>query len=116
MQLMINDMPIWLASKSVDFRKSIEGLCQIVIDDLSCQPGRGVFIFYNRERNRLKLLCWHVNGFILIYKKFEKGKLTLCDRAEGKVNLNTEQLQWLLLGVDWVTLSSDGSCPIEYFC
>jgi len=77
MQLMINDMPIWLVSKSVDFRKSIEGLCQIVIDDLSSQPGRGIFIFYNRDRNRLKVLCWHVNGFMVIYKKFESGKLAV---------------------------------------
>ena len=100
----------------MDPHKKIEGLCQIVIDDLSCQPGRGIVIFYNRDRNRLKVLCWHVNGFMLIYKKFESGKLTVCNRDDGKVKLNTEQLQWLLLGVDWVTLSSDGNCPIEYFC
>lgn len=113
MQLTLKSLPIWLASEPIDFRKAIDGLCALIVDELGCQPSEGVFIFYNTQRNRLKLLVWHINGFMLIYKRFEKNKLTIDNQSDGKVALNPEQLNWLLMGVDWITLSNNGGCSIE---
>ena len=105
MQLMTGEQAILLASQPVDFRNSIDGLACIVQEQLGCKPSEGVFIFYNRARNRVKILLWHHNGFIVLYKRFEQGKLTITKTTDNKVTLSIEQLNWLLMGVDWLTLS-----------
>lgn len=62
---------IWLWSEAVDFRKSVDGLCAVIAGKLKDNPGDGLYIFYNRARNRLKILGWHGNGFILVYKRLD---------------------------------------------
>ena len=96
---------IWLSAQAVDFRKAITGLCAIVVEDLYSDPGDGVYIFYNKARNRLKILGWHGNGFVLVYKRLEKGRFTV-DCSGGKLTINQQQLNWLLAGMDWQLLGS----------
>jgi transposase len=115
MQLTFNSLPIWLASEPIDFRKAIDGLCALIVDQLSCQPNHGIFIFYNSTPNRLKIIMWHINGFMMIYKRFEKNKLTIKKDYNGMVSLSSEQLTWLLMGVDWITLSGNESCEIKEY-
>lgn len=55
-------------------RKNIDGLCGVVQMELSRNPISGeVFVFINRPRNKIKLLHWEQGGFILYYKRLEKG-------------------------------------------
>ena len=55
-------------------RKSFDGLCSIVSSQLGHDPMSGdLFIFINRQRNRIKLLKWESGGFVLFYKRLEKG-------------------------------------------
>ena len=115
MQLTFKQSPIWLASQPIDCRKGINGLCALIVDDLECVPGEGIYIFYNHARNRLKMLVWHINGFMLINKRFEKNKLTILKNENGKVSLNPQQVNWLLMGIDWITLSDKGTCSIENY-
>ncbi|BCA94334.1 hypothetical protein TUM19329_06950 [Legionella antarctica] len=66
---------IYLYSQPIDMRKSINGLSYI-ISDLSShivQDG-SLTLFYNRARDKVKLLYWDKNGFVLIYKRLEKGQ------------------------------------------
>jgi len=106
---------IWLATAPIDFRKSIDGLCAIVQDQFGLLPHEGIFIFYNKARNRIKILLWHTNGFVMIYKRFETGRLYLKVTEDQKIALNPDQFNWLLLGVDWVTLSGESSCNFKEF-
>jgi transposase len=62
MQLTFNSLPIWLASEPIDFRKAIDGLCGLIVEELSCQPSQGIFIFYNHSRNRLKIIAWYIRS------------------------------------------------------
>ncbi|MCC5930331.1 MAG: IS66 family insertion sequence element accessory protein TnpB [Cyclobacteriaceae bacterium] len=63
-----------LYGKVVDFRKGFDGLCGLVRNELARDPLSGeVFIFMNRPRTRLKLLQWQHGGFVLYYKRLEKG-------------------------------------------
>lgn len=106
---------IWLWSEVVDFRKSIDGLCAIIVDKLKDNPGEGLYIFYNRGRNRLKLLGWHGNGFVLIYKRLDKGKFAI-NISGGKIDVNTKQLNWLLAGLDWKLFTDWNSANFsDYF-
>ena len=60
---------IWMADCEEDFRKGVDGLCAIIIEQLKEQPGKGLYVFYNKRRNRLKLIGWHGNGFMMLYKR-----------------------------------------------
>jgi transposase len=61
-----------------DMRKSFDGLSGIVEGQLRRNPTSGeVFIFVNRRRNKVKLLRWEQGGFILYYKRLERGTFEL---------------------------------------
>jgi transposase len=113
MEIALQSKKIYIASKSVDFRKSINGLCVLVVEEMQKEPGDGIYIFYNKNLDRIKILGWHRNGFALIYKRLESGKFFVGGEG-GNLQINSEQLNWLLIGVDWKLLSG-GECKINTY-
>jgi transposase len=72
----------YLYREPTDIRKSFDGLCGLVTDRLGQNPMTGdVFIFINKPRNRMKLLKWEPGGFVLFYKRLERGTFELPDPA-----------------------------------
>jgi transposase len=70
----------YLYREPTDIRKSFDGLCGLVSERLGQSPMSGdVFIFINRPRNRMKLLRWEPGGFVLFYKRLERGTFELPD-------------------------------------
>ena len=96
---------IYLANQPVDFRKSINGLTAIVVGSYEKRVSEGIYIFYNRHKNKLKLLSYHRNGSILVYKQLHKKKFTVKASDSDLVPLTEAQLSWLLAGLDWVSMS-----------
>lgn len=61
-----------------DMRKSFDGLCGLVLNQMRRQPTSGeVFVFLNRSRTHLKLLHWERGGFVLYYKRLESGSFLM---------------------------------------
>jgi len=87
----------------VDMRKSIDGLSGLVMDLLEQSPQSGhLFVFHNRARDKIKIIYWDKNGFVLHYKRLEKGRFKLKGlEKDGSILLNENQLQWLLAGLDF---------------
>jgi transposase len=112
MQLMINAPSILVYTNSVDFRKSINGLLDVVASNLTIHPQENIFIFFNRTRNKVKLLAWHKNGFILLLKHLEEGQFFNIKCEDPIVSMTHQQLSWLLAGLDWIKMSSWGE--LEY--
>ncbi len=55
-------------------RKSFDALSGLVRNEVGKDPANGeVFVFLNRNRSCLKLLHWESGGFVLYYKRLEKG-------------------------------------------
>lgn len=82
----------------VDFRKSIDGLSAIVELELDLNPfTEGLFVFTNRPRNKVKILYWERNGFVLWYKRLEKQRFKWPKQLS---KLSAEQLSWLLDGLN----------------
>lgn len=106
MQLKITSPKILLATQAVDFRSSIDGLSRIIQTNFSNGIKDSIFIFYSRDRKKLKLLTWHRNGFVLIYKRLEKGCFKVSFSDDHLITLDEKQLSWLLAGLDWSAMSS----------
>jgi transposase len=61
-----------------------------------------LFLFLNRERDRIKILFWDQDGFCIWYKRLEAGTFQLPDVTEGVegIELDEGQLYRLLSGLD----------------
>lgn len=91
---------------SIDMRKSIDGLSGLVMDLLEESPQSGhLFVFYNKTKNKIKILYWDKNGFVMHYKRLEKGRFRLKGLEKGgSMQLTEHQLQWLLAGLDFMKM------------
>jgi transposase len=73
---------VFLYNQPMDMRKSIDGLALIVEQQLEQRPFEGdLFVFCNRQRDKIKLLYWERNGFVLWYKRLEKERFRLGTRS-----------------------------------
>ena len=65
---------IWLALAPADLRKGFDTLAELVRQHLRDDPLSGhVFVFRNRRSDRVKLLYWDTDGFVIVYKRLEAG-------------------------------------------
>ena len=91
---------VFLACGATDMRKSINGLSAIVEGGFKLDPFDGaLFVFCNRNRDRIKVLVWDNDGFWLHFKRLEKGHIrwpALGDDAT--MTLTGEELALLLCG------------------
>jgi transposase len=103
----ISNRAVWLYREPIDFRKQVNGLVQLIIEDKGHRPNDGaLYVFRNQQGNRLKVIFWHRNGFFLGYKRLELGRFSAAEAAE--VELNTDELQDLILGVPMIAMGKDG--------
>ncbi len=105
MQLHV-DRNIYVYTAPVDFRKSIDGLSIMLQELFNKNPQSGdTYLFTNREHNKIKCLVWDKNGFILYYKRLERGRFNyskyLCD---NEIVITEQQLKALLMGLDFYLL------------
>jgi transposase len=83
-------------------RKSFDGLCGLVTGKMDKNPMSGdLYIFINRDRNRIKLLRWEPGGFVLFYKRLEKGTYELPKAIpQGPVtNIGYGHLAMIITGI-----------------
>lgn len=93
---------IFISNQPVDMRKNIDGLSCIVSDVLNKSPqSQALYIFYNRAKDKIKILTWHRNGFVLFYKRLEKHKYKFPKAQDEIYSINHEQLSWLIAGLDF---------------
>ncbi len=106
MQLQLYGKKIWIHRSSVDFRKSIDGLSIIITSTTKHNIQDGIYLFYNRGKDKIKGLSWHKNGFVLFYKRLEKGKFQMIfNKKSGLVEVNAQELGWILAGLEWQKMS-----------
>lgn len=92
---------IFAATSPVDFRKGFDGLVQIVRDRFVEDPFAGdLFCFFNRRRDRVKVLVWDRNGFWLLYKRLERGTFERVDGRGERIEIDRARLTMLLEGID----------------
>jgi transposase len=91
---------VYLACGYTDLRKSIDGLAAIVQENFGLDPfSPCLFVFCNREHNKLKILYWEHNGFWLFYRRLERGTFQWPTGSGTPVTVSNRELRWLLDGL-----------------
>lgn len=92
---------VYLACGSTDLRKSIDGLAALVSQVLGADLfSNSLFVFCNRDHDKLKILYWDHNGFWLYYRRLERGRFRWPKHAtDPTLPISRRQLQWLLDGL-----------------
>jgi transposase len=93
---------IFLCSTPTDLRKSFDGLAALVRQALDGDPLSGhLYVFRNKNGDRLKLLFWDRDGLVIYYKRLEEGTFAFPPSADGKgVEVRSAELAMLLDGVE----------------
>jgi transposase len=91
-----------LYHKWTDMRKSFDGLCGLVTNELNMAIKLGdIFIFFNKRQTHVKLLQWEGDGFSLYYKRLESGTFEMpgCMQAGTHSVISSRQLVLVLQGI-----------------
>ena len=94
---------IYVYLPAADLRKSFDGLTGLVRSAFAANPRNGSwFLFFNKRRDRLKILGWEPDGFSIWYKRLEAGTFRFPPPpAHGHaVEMRATDLAMLLDGVD----------------
>jgi transposase len=95
------DVRVYLHREPIDFRAGMNSLVTIVEQAMDLDPfSRAVFAFHNRSRDRIKLLLYDRSGFWLLMKRLEADHFVWPRKPQAVIELTTEQLHWLLDGID----------------
>jgi transposase len=94
---------IWLATEATDMRCGFDRLAERVKTVIGEDPLSGhLFVFRSRRGDRLKILVWDRDGFVLWYKRLEEGGFKLPRAKEGAraLELRASELAMALDGID----------------
>ena len=92
-----------LATAPVDLRRGHDGLVTLVRALWRADPYSGsLFVFFGRRMDRVKILFFGAGGFVVYYKRLERGRFSMPRVPEGatQIALEPESLAMLLDGID----------------
>ena len=91
---------VFLCLEHTDMRKGIDGLAALVQNRMQKDALSGhLFCFFNKARDKVKVLHWDTSGFCLYLKRLEKGRFHLGAFAEGEA-ISPVTLQLILEGLE----------------
>ena len=91
---------IYIACGYTDLRKGIDGLSILVQQSFSLDPfSNSLFLFCGKRNDRIKALYWEGDGFVLLYKRLERGRFQWPRTAEQVRELSAQQYRWLMEGL-----------------
>ena len=92
---------IYICCGRTDLRKGIDGLATLVREQFQMSPFQEnvLFLFCGTRQDRFKAICWEGDGFILLYKRIEAGRLKWPRTREDACSISAEELHRLLDGL-----------------
>lgn len=94
---------VYVSTEPIDARKSIDSLSAQIVDVFKANPQSGhLFLFFNKAKDKVKILWWDNNGFVLHYKRLEKHRFVI-PKLVGlqQLEITETQLHGLLAGLDF---------------
>ena len=95
---------IYIICGYTDIRKSIDGLCAIIRDQLHFEPEHttALYLFCGRRNDRIKALLHENDGFVLLYKRLDHntGKYRWPRNRDEVKTITWRQFDWLMSGLE----------------
>lgn len=94
---------IYIVTGYTDMRKSIDGLCAIVMEQLKEEPdGSSMYMFCGKRYDRIKVLLREPDGYVLLYKKLDvvHGRYRWPRTKSEAKSITWQQFDWLMSGLD----------------
>lgn len=93
---------VLVATARIDGRKGIDGLSAIVRSQFAEDPLSGsMFVFFTRRADRVRLLYFDRDGYVLITKRLEKGTFRVpWESANGRITIEAAELLLVLEGIE----------------
>jgi transposase len=95
---------VFLHTPATDLRKGFDALSGLVSTAFGQDPTSGhLFLFFNRRRDRIKILYWdHGDGLAIWYKRLESGtfQIPTAPRDAVSIEMTPTQLSLILSGID----------------
>ena len=101
---MLNDFihpeKVYIACGYTDLRRGIDGLAGLVQEKYKLDPFcEALFLFCGRRTDRIKGLYWDGDGFLLLYKRLEKGSFQWPRKVDEAKRITSQQYRWLMEGL-----------------
>ena len=91
---------VYIACGYTDLRRGIDGLASLVQNSFHLDPfANALFLFCGQRVDRFKALYWDSDGFILLYKRLERGRYQWPRSKTEVMSLSPQQFRWLLEGL-----------------
>lgn len=121
-QRILNDIAdkldhVYIACGKTDLRRGIDGLVAIIQLEFKLDPfSKSLFLFCGRRTDRIKAIVYDGDGFILLYKRIERGKFRWPRTPEEAREVTHQQFRWLTEGlrIDQPHALKDAA-PMDYF-
>jgi transposase len=97
-----SSVKIFIYSQPADMRSGFNRLSMLTESFMLKDPFSGhLFVFFNKEGDKCKILFWDRTGFVIWYKRLEEGtyeKLP-CEKKPS-IEVDIAKLIWILEGID----------------
>ena len=101
MLMLSRSVRIFIAAQPTDMRRSFDRLAEETRRVIGQDPLAGhFFVFFNRPRDRVKILVWERGGFVIWYKRLEEGFFKLPSAKDGVIELDAAELTLILEGIE----------------
>jgi len=95
---------LYVATQPVDGRKGVDSLMVIVRDVFRNDPFEGhLFIFFSKRCDRVRIVYWDRDGFVMWTKRLERGRYKLSFSDDGRLaasSIEAAELGLILQGLD----------------
>lgn len=94
---------IYIITGYTDMRKSIDGLCGVILNHLNKEPdGRSIYLFCGKRCDRIKILLREADGYVLLYKRLDvvQGRYRWPRNKNEVKPITWQQFDWLLSGLE----------------
>lgn len=106
---------IFVYRSFTDMRKSINGLIVLAVSVGHTIDIGTSFLFINKSGDKIKILVREENGFVLVYKRLDKGRFYLSVGSVDHLILSRQEVRWLLDGLDWKRFKRSKNVSKKYY-
>ena len=99
----LTNLRVFVCNSPIRMNLGFDRLMGVAQETFDQDPLSGhLFLFFNRQRDRIKILFWDADGFCIWYKRLEYGvfQLPVPNEGEQGIELTCSQLNRLLGGLD----------------